>query len=556
MKKITLLLFFICAATMAQVTNEGQPLSWRRFTSSKVSPIVMPQFDLEKVKAEDKINDQARTKPYRFGYKFDVNYNTYNAGAWEELQNGDRIWRINFISKGALTMNFIFDYYYLPEGATLYLYSNDRKDLLGAYTALENQENGILGTWIVKGENVWLEYHEPQKVRGLGRLNIDKVIHGYRGFYQPQTKGLNASGDCNVDVKCDPNVGGGSTNWTNTRDKNMKGVAVILVNGNDHCTGTLVNNTKQDKKPYFLTAHHCLMGAADGAGSGFNASSWTFGFDWIANTPDCATTANTNGPNASAKVISGATLRANRGGSDFALFELSQSIPTAWNTYFAGWDRSDTAPTEQLGIHHPSGDIMKISRNDQPATKAPRTIQGQTAQCWIISDWDYGVTEGGSSGSALFDTNGRIIGQLFGGAAACSGTSDNNQEDFYGRFATSWDTGSTAATRLKDWLDPDNTNQTTLDGAFDQALSITEEELQHQISIYPNPTNGNIAVKHALNNLTYELYNTVGQKLASGSLNNNNTQINLTTYNTGVYFLKITNDTGTMTLTKKIVLKK
>ena len=32
-----------------------------------------------------------------------------------------------------------------------------------------------------------------------------------------------------------------------------------------------------------------------------------------------------------------------------------------------------------------------------------------------VEDWDLGTTEGGSSGSPLFDQNHRVIGQLHGG---------------------------------------------------------------------------------------------------------------------------------------------
>ena len=82
---------------------------------------------------------------------------------------------------------------------------------------------------------------------------------------------------------------------------------------------------------------------------------------------------------------------------------------------------------------------------------------------WRIADWDLGVTEGGSSGSGLFNEDGHLIGMLSGGSAACSGTNDNGGFDIYGRFGVAWNFGSTASTRLSDWLDPGNTGVTTLD---------------------------------------------------------------------------------------------
>ncbi|MBL7942304.1 MAG: secretion system protein Por, partial [Flavobacteriales bacterium] len=66
--------------------------------------------------------------------------------------------------------------------------------------------------------------------------------------------------------------------------------------------------------------------------------------------------------------------------------------------------------------------------------------------------------------SPLFDQNHRIIGQLYGGASACAGSVNNGLFDYYGRFGVSWDAGSTASTRLKDWLDPGNTGVSILDG--------------------------------------------------------------------------------------------
>ena len=83
-------------------------------------------------------------------------------GKWDVLENGDRIWRILISSPEALSLNFVFDNLFIPKGGSLYLYNNDKSDLLGAYTSDQNQEGGILGTWLVEGDSVWIEYFEPQ----------------------------------------------------------------------------------------------------------------------------------------------------------------------------------------------------------------------------------------------------------------------------------------------------------------------------------------------------------------------------------------------------------
>jgi len=451
MKK-TLLLFFLSFSfiSVAQVTNEGTPISWKyKLQETKsIQAIQLPLFDLQSIQEEDKKNDKLQAKPWRFGYKHEVDYGLENSGLWTELPNGDRLWRILFESKGALSLNFIFNKFYMPVGGKVYLYNEDRSDLLGAYTDIQNQESEILGTWLVNGDKVWIEYFEPQEVKGQGKLHIANATHAYRGKHAYQ-KVLGDSGDCNHDVDCP--IG---ADWEQHKDNNKKSVALILSNGSDWCSGALINNTNNDKAPYLLTANHCTDGQ--------NLANWAFRFGWISPNPVCAeATASTDGP--TNMTISGATLKVNNANSDVALLELNSAIPDAWDRVWAGWDRSEVNPTFVVGIHHPSGDIMKICRDDTGVIKNVNA----GAQTWEITGagngWEIGVTEPGSSGSPLFNQDGQIIGQLFGGGAACSGTDDNNALDYYGRFGVSWDAGGTATTQLKDLLNPSGSNPTTLE---------------------------------------------------------------------------------------------
>ena len=373
----------------------------------------------------------------------------FEDGKWDVLENGDRIWRILISSPEALSLNFIFDNLFIPKGGSLYLYNIDKSDLLGAYTHKQNQEGGILGTWLVEGESVWIEYYEPQNVTGQGTLHIAKATHGYRNANTfNQSKGLNDSGDCNLDVDC--SIG---DDWEELKEHNKRSAGILLSGGSGFCSGALINNTENDGTPYFLTANHCYS----------DPSSWAFRFGWISPNSVCATTANSsNGP--TNMTISGATLKARDEGSDFALVQINSDIPEDWDRVFAGWDKSDNFPEFQVSIHHPSGDVMKVCRDDDPATKEINA----GAQTWEIvggslGGWEIGVTEPGSSGSPLFDQEGRIIGQLFGGGAACAGTNDNGALDYYGRVGVSWEGAGTPLTRLRDWLDPQNSGNDTMD---------------------------------------------------------------------------------------------
>ncbi|WP_417354280.1 T9SS type A sorting domain-containing protein [Flavobacterium sp.] len=452
MRKIKLLLLSLVFMTSAygQVSNDGKPTSWRLTELPDVAPVQMPSFNLDSIQAEDKVRDAQQNKPWRFGYEFLVDNNLENSGSWQTLENGDRIWRIRYTSNGAKTMNFVFSDYFIPKGAKVYLYNNDRTDLLGAYDEKQNNERRILGTWLVKGEDIWIEYYEPAAVTGQGRLEVFKVVHGYRTKTFTEIAfddSLNQSGNCHYDVDC--YVEG----IENLKEISKKAVAMLITGGNGFCTGTLVNNTAEDGTPYFLTANHCYEGNDDPA-------QWAFLFNWVNPNPICAESPGSTSNTDYHLTASGAVLRARRTQSDFCLVEITTELPDEWDLKWAGWDISTTIPPFLYGIHHPRGDIMKVSADfDAPTLEITQVDVGDgpvSAEVWTVEEWDLTGLQQGSSGSAMFDNNGLVRGQAWyvSNPDFCNGTVATDQSTGYGRFDKSWNTGGTAATRLKDWLDP------------------------------------------------------------------------------------------------------
>ena len=432
MKKIIIPFILICFtfSINCQTINLGNPLFWKgKLNIQNIPQKTMSGFNQSSVDQEDNINDALKDRPWRFGYKYDVNYNLKNSGSWNILPNGDKIWQLVIECQGALTVNLLFENYYLPKGAYLYLYDIDQTNRVGAYTFSNNRTDGELGSELVHGEKIIVEYVEPAYVKESGRFTISSIIHGYRTLAPIEknlVRALNSSGDCNIDVNCP--LGNG---W----DSEIRSVAMIVVGGSGICTGALVNNTCNDGSTYFLTANHCLGGST---------GSWAFRFNWESppGTESCATTIGSVDPGPPYdQTANGATILVNSAASDFALLEIDNMTLTNaqnWNCYYAGWDASDlTTVTQATGIHHPSGDVKKICREND----APYHSNNGGAATWYITQWEQGVTEPGSSGSPLFDQNHRIIGQLYGGAAACSGTVDNNQYDYYGRVGVSWNNG-------------------------------------------------------------------------------------------------------------------
>jgi len=545
MKKLTTIFAMLsCTIALAQVTNEGKPASWDIDIEKSLTYIDLPEIDLAQIVAEDIVRDELQGVPYRIGVPIDVLLSSQTSGIWTVLENGDRIWRLALHSKGAIQMSVNFDQFKLPIGGKLYLYDESRSDLLGAYTSVQNQESGVLGTWFVKGDKLCIEYYEPKEKIGQGELSVENIIHCYRVAdkhqLEHQQKNLNDSGDCNHDVDCP--IG---SDWEVHKEINKRSVAFLNMNNGYICSGTLINNAEFDYTPYFLTANHCYDGS--------NPASWAMRFNWISPNPSCGTT--TGSTNSSFNTISGSTLRAKNAATDFCLVEINSVPPSVWNLTWAGWDKTDIAPDFVVGIHHPSGDIMKICRDDSGVVK--RVNAG--AQTWEITaaggGWELGVTEGGSSGSALYDQDGRIVGQLYGGLAACNGTNDNGQKDYYGRLGISWN-GANASVRLKDWLDPLNSNPDYIDSY--SATADVDEFLSNTIDIFPNPTSGiiNVQIENSSSEFSFYLFNSIGQKVHNGEILNSNATIDMRNLEDGLYFIKLSEKNTQKYILKKIVLRK
>ena len=114
-----------------------------------------------------------------------------NAGTWDTLENGDRIWRLRLPSLHAYSINLIFSEFFMPQEEKLFIYNLDRTMVIGAFTSNNNMPQGKFATQPVRGDALILEYYEPANARGLGKLQVSKVIHAYRAQKIPIKPELN-----------------------------------------------------------------------------------------------------------------------------------------------------------------------------------------------------------------------------------------------------------------------------------------------------------------------------------------------------------------------------
>lgn len=432
---ITSLLFTI---VNAQVSQGGKPFSWHSNDINTYNTIEL----VKESRVSSKVQDIADNTPFEFAELIPVNITNTDNGTTSILSNGDKVWQVALKSEGAYSLNFSFSKFYIPDGAEVFIYSPDKSVLLGAFTSNNHKESGILAVAPIAGDELVIEYYEPKDAEFEGVLEIEQVGHDYLNVFGNKDGQFGQSGDCNIDINCTE-----GDDW----QLEKRSVCRMIINNSTLCTGTLVNNAREDATPYFLSANHCVNTQA-------LAQNTLFYFNY--ESPTC------NGTDGSVfQSISGADLVATKnndnGYLDFVLLKLSSDVPSSFNPYFAGWQASGDVSSNTTCIHHPWGDVKKISvDNDSPEVIDYDGFGYDEGTFWLVEEWDAGTTEQGSSGSALFDQNHRVIGTLTGGEASCG----NSVNDIYQMFSVAYNKYDTEDMQLQHWLDPDDSGITFMDG--------------------------------------------------------------------------------------------
>lgn len=454
-KKISATTVLLVAAvnSFAQVsTNEFPPSFYENQLLRTPKPIVETLIapNLEVLKEEDKVEDTIKSIPWRFGHAIDAGFTLKDHGSITKDTKGNVIWNLSIAAKNAISLNLNFDDFHLSENAKLFLYGESYDDVLGAITANNNKSDRLFSTRPIQGDIVHLELISPEQEFSKNVISIKQVVYGYRDLKEKAQKVFRSSAGCNININCEE-----GDDWQEVK----KAVAMITTSSNTRiCTGVLVNNVRQDSTPYLLTGAHCNTPG--------NAI-FVFGYESEKCDP------NTDG--ILTNTVSGATTKAvsPNNFTDFELLELSTKPPLSYDVFYAGWSAEDVPSEYSATIHHPVGDVKKISIDEDPSISSGYYNAAGSSH-WTVANWEYGSTQGGSSGAPLFDQNQRVTGLLQGGDASCN----NKAQDYYGKIAVSWNNRSPSNQQLKVWLDPDNTGTTILDG-----LSPNDADFDNDIKV-------------------------------------------------------------------------
>ncbi len=499
-----LILIFLTGIAFSQENTGILPPSFNNEITIKheADHIIVPAPDMEKIIKED-LQDEKNGTLMKIARLLPVHITIENSGTWQQLDNGRIFWTLKLSSDGAMGCALHFDRFKIPEGGEFYAYSTDKSIILGPYTNDYNPNNVEFTVGLLYGNEIILEYYPPRKTEGLSNpivlpeFELTRFSYIYRGLeYINREKGTGygASVSCQINVNCPE-----GNNFRNPQ----RGVArmyTVVGWSAGFCTGSLVNNTSNDGTPYFLSADHCGEGASTA-----NMNNWVFWFNWEA--PSCTYNTNTN-PSPSRDQIQGCTKIASgplEGGSDFLLVRLTttQNNLKNINAIYNGW-RIAGISSSGVSIHHPAGDIKKISTYSSNLITATYYGHEHTGApnahwrtSWVSTTSGHGVTEPGSSGSPIFDSNGLIMGTLSGGSSSCS---NPTSPDLYGKMSYHWtENGTNNNQKLEPWLDPTETGSNSC-SAFDPNADFLNAEFSASttsvevggIVLFTNHSTGNI----------------------------------------------------------------
>ena len=376
------------------------------------------------------------------GYNFKTHFTPDTDGSWKTILPGVNSWFLKLRSDGAYGLALVFSDVALMPGETLYVYNQN--GVRGPYTNRNIPRSGILPLDFLQGDEIMIEYDVPAGSKSHGSFVIETVSHAYKNIFinihnSKAGRAARTSDNCYLCIEDE------------AIDKERRAVVKLVVQYDSTtviCTGTLVNNTSHDNKPYILTAQHCVTNQFDA-----DRTVFIFGFE----DDKCVKQSRYD------LALNGAYLRASLFENDFSILEMYAKPPLEFHPYYAGWDISDLYLDGVTCVHHPQGGPKKVSVSngtvmtsnlDDGSPRAPNAF-------WNVIRWDVGVTEGGSSGASLFNKNNDVIGTLSGGSSECGAP----YNDYFEKLSSSWEASSDPDHQLKHWLDPIGSGVKRLNGS-------------------------------------------------------------------------------------------
>lgn len=414
-----------------------------RGASAGVTDIVLPPLSASELQQWQQPDSTPQQREFRIGMSCSVSQPLPPADQWQWLAvAGGQVAHLGWQSPQAERIRGQLQLGKLPAGVELRFYTPQNPAQVYAYTrdtlyAQAFQENGDTVFWSpsLAGDTLKLEVFLPTGVDPTElELTVRKVSHT---VLNPLTGKVQSGTLENNSVSCFLDMACATPEWQQ-RGRSTALYLFIKDGKETLCTGELLNNTKRDGTPYFLTANHCVSTPEVAA---------TLNSFWFYENSTCG------GDDARDRILvadGGATLLATDSTVDTTLLRLNK-IPRE-GLLFAGWSNAPLVPNSSIvGIHHALLQPKKFSQGEfldyaSFSSDGSRLIRNSAGE-WAVVQWRNSVTGPGASGSALwFENQGNyyVQGVLYGGTSSCERP---DGIDWYGRF-------DQAYPLLKQWLNP------------------------------------------------------------------------------------------------------
>ena len=483
---IPLFLFAGANSGIAQQSFGGTPqlLGEGTLRTATASISLAPDFNPQDLIRKETWHDgKLYRKPYNVGKVVPCSIDFAAEAELIGSTAGTDIYRLEIdMEQTPVGLNLYYSDFFIPQGGRLYIYTPGGEQLLGAYTHETHPKHGAFASEPLSGSKLILDYEAP---RGSARpsILISGVGYLYRSVMQAHVghgiENEDASDPakdkyCQINVNCPE-----GDEWQEQKSSSVIYMPVFANGDISWCSGNLINNAKGDFKPYILTAAHCSgeEGTDDPSVGSFKGDfgidqskmdQWIFGFHY--EKPRCN---NSDYGFQMTKTLTGVNIRTYTsvyGYSDGMLLELKDEIPLDYRVYYSGWNATEQTWQNGAGIHHPAGDVTKIALYSGGLGLG----QWMEGSAWVITAlggkddhyklmFDKGNTEGGSSGSPLYNDKKEQIGTLTGGSIRpCA------QDGFYGRLSSHFNKYSDKGDlyHMDMFLDPDSTGVLKVAGTW------------------------------------------------------------------------------------------
>lgn len=421
--------------------------------SGNVRFSTLPPDRLEKVQEANAPKEKTlRATPLQIGvnrfFSTEAENKTQPILSWQKIDGGSVAY-LSVTSPEAAALRVGLKTNRLPANAELrFSGSANPENIVGIISGQEvfdlRSDNNTYWTPMTDGETQTIEIFVPA---GNNADNISFDINAASHIFISASDGFDTSKVQKASDYCEINVACKYSELGTTFQNATKAVArmVFSEGGSTYtCTGTLLNNAKQDHTPYFWSAAHCIN---------TQTAANTLNTYWFDESSSCyGTSASTR-----QQLSGGATLLHVNNAADTLLLKLNNAPPSG--AVFAGWNSASLSSGGIIGIHHPSGDIKKVSVGRSEGVTCNTLFTDDTANTATLDlvSWQQGTTEGGSSGSGLFTLSSgtyQLRGGLMGGAAGCNNTGQsyqNGNADCYSSLNRVWSS-------IKPHLSPETTN--------------------------------------------------------------------------------------------------